>query len=158
MERQKIADEAEAEKSRRQLLELQAASAAVESTGQATAEAKARAQAAEIEGRAAVKQSELAAEAERIKASGALEQKNASQEAALAHQTALDALEITKARDLAEIEAEKFKSIVDAIGAETLEAIAQAGPEMEVRLLAGLGLRSFALTDPNSPLNLFNRN
>eukprot|EP01124_Arcella_intermedia_P008693 TRINITY_DN1554_c0_g1_i1.p1 TRINITY_DN1554_c0_g1~~TRINITY_DN1554_c0_g1_i1.p1 ORF type:complete len:820 (+),score=144.81 TRINITY_DN1554_c0_g1_i1:62-2521(+) len=158
LERQKIADEAEAEKSRRQLLELQAASAAVESTGQATAEAKARAQAAEIEGRAAVKQSELAAEAERIKASGALEQKNASQEAALAHQTALDALEITKARDLAEIEAEKFKSIVDAIGAETLEAIAQAGPEMEVRLLAGLGLRSFALTDPNSPLNLFNRN
>ncbi len=34
LERQKISDEAEAEKSRRELLELQAHSAAVESTGQ----------------------------------------------------------------------------------------------------------------------------
>eukprot|EP01124_Arcella_intermedia_P015063 TRINITY_DN215_c0_g1_i1.p1 TRINITY_DN215_c0_g1~~TRINITY_DN215_c0_g1_i1.p1 ORF type:complete len:822 (+),score=121.89 TRINITY_DN215_c0_g1_i1:116-2581(+) len=158
LERQKIADEAEAEKSRRHLLELQAASAAVESTGQATAEAKARAQAAEIEGRAAVKQAELAAEAEHIKAVGALEQKKASQDAAIAHQKALDDLEITKAKDLAEIESEKFKNIVDSIGSRTLESIAQAGPEMQVKLLSGLGLKSFALTDANSPLNLFNRN
>jgi len=158
LERQKIADEAEAEKSRRQLLELQAASAAVESTGQATAEARARSQAAEIEGRGAVKQSELAAEAELIKATGALEQKNASQNAAIIHQKELDTLEINRAKDLAEIESEKFKNIVDAIGSTTLQAIAQAGPEMQIKLLSGLGLKSFALTDANSPLNLFNRN
>jgi len=158
LERQKIEDEAEAEKSRRQLLELQAASAAVESTGQATAEARARSQAAEIEGRGAVKQSELAAEAELIKATGALEQKKASQDAAINHQKDLDLLEITRAKDLAEIESEKFKNIVDAIGAGTLAAIAQAGPDMQVKLLSGLGLKSFALTDANSPLNLFNRN
>lgn len=41
LERQKINDEADAEKSRTALLSLQAQSAAVESTGQATAEAKA---------------------------------------------------------------------------------------------------------------------
>src|SRR6185312_11757643 len=41
LERQKIHDEAEAEKNRKELLNLQAQSAAVESTGQATAEAKA---------------------------------------------------------------------------------------------------------------------
>jgi major vault protein len=157
LERQKIQDEAEAEKSRRSLLELQAASAAVESTGQATAEAKARAQAADIEGKAAVKQSELSSEADSIKSSSALEQKIASQKAALAHQKALDDLEITKARDLAEIEAEKFKSIVEAIGAGTLGAIAQAGPEMQAKLLSGLGLKSFLLTDANSPLNIFNQ-
>jgi len=157
LERQKIQDEAEAEKSRRQLLELQAASAAVESTGQATAEAKARAQAADIEGKAAVKQSELSSEAESIKATSTLEQKKASQSAALAHQKALDDLEITKAKDLAEIEAEKFKSIVEAVGAETLAYIAQAGPEMQAKLLSGLGLKSFLLTDANSPLNIFNQ-
>jgi len=157
LERQKIEDEAEAEKSRRSLLELQAASAAVESTGQATAEAKARAQAAEIEGKGAVKQAELSAEAETIKTSGALEQKKASQDASLAHQKALDDLEIAKAKDLAEIEAEKFKAIVDVLGAKTLEAIAQAGPDMQAKLLSGLGLKSFMLTDSNSPLNIFNR-
>jgi major vault protein len=157
LERQKIHDEAEAEKSRRQLLELQAASAAVESTGQATAEAKARAQAADIEGKAAVKQSELSSEAETIKSTSLIEQKKASQTAALAHQKALDDLEITKAKDLAEIEAEKFKSIVEAIGAETLASVAQAGPEMQAKLLSGLGLKSFLLTDANSPLNIFNQ-
>jgi major vault protein len=157
LERQKIQDEAEAEKSRRSLLELQAASAAVESTGQATAEAKARAQAADIEGKAAVKQSELGAEAESIKNLAALEQKKATQMAALSHQQALDDLEITKAKDLAEIEAEKFKSIVEAIGAETLASIAQAGPEMQAKLLTGLGLKSFLLTDSSSPLNIFNQ-
>jgi len=157
LERQKIHDEAEAEKSRRSLLELQAASAAVESTGQATAEAKAKAQAEDIAGKAAVKQSELSAEAEDIKASAALEQKRASQTAALAHQKALDDLEITKAKDLAEIEAEKFKSIVEAIGADTLATIAQSGPEMQTKLLSGLGLKSFLLTDANSPLNIFNQ-
>jgi major vault protein len=104
-----------------------------------------------------VKQAELSSEAETIKSMAGLEQKKASQAAALAHQHALDDLEITKAKDLAEIEAEKFKSIVDAIGPDTLATIAQAGPEMQTKLLSGLGLKSFLLTDSNSPLNIFNQ-
>ncbi len=61
LERQKIEDEAQAEEKRKQLLELQALSAAVESTGQAKAEAQSRAEAARIEGEAAVTQAELKA-------------------------------------------------------------------------------------------------
>jgi len=155
LERQKIEDEAEAEKSRKNLLSLQAQSAAVESTGHATAEAKARAEAAAIEGAAAVYQSKLVAEADTIKAEASISQLKAKQEAAIAHQKALNDLEIAKARDLADIESEKFKSIVDAIGATTLAAIAQAGPEMQAKLLGGLGLKSFMVTEGNSPLNLF---
>ena len=89
LERQKIQDEAEAEKSRKNLLELQAnrsinvssrlcvgwmlyalfvCSAAVESTGQAKAEAQSRAEAAKIEGEAAVQQARLKAEASKIEA------------------------------------------------------------------------------------------
>ena len=49
LERQKLADEKEAEKQRIELLQLQALSAAVESTGQAVAEAEAQAQKANIE-------------------------------------------------------------------------------------------------------------
>lgn len=68
LERQKITDEAEAERSRRDLLELQAQSAAVESSGQAKAEAQSRAEAAKIEGEAAVEQARLKAEASKIEA------------------------------------------------------------------------------------------
>ncbi len=56
LERQRIKDEAEAEDVRKSLLELQALSAAVESTGQAKAEAQSRAESARIEGEAAVEQ------------------------------------------------------------------------------------------------------
>lgn len=68
LERQKISDEAEAEKARKELLELQANSAAVESTGQAKAEAQSRAEAAKIEGEAAVEQARLKAQATKIEA------------------------------------------------------------------------------------------
>lgn len=56
LERQRIKDEGDAELVRKDLLELQAQSAAIESTGQAKAEAQSRAESARIEGQAAVEQ------------------------------------------------------------------------------------------------------
>jgi major vault protein len=44
---------------------------------------------------------------------------------------------------------------VEALGAETIRAIAQAGPEMQVRLLESLGLQSVLITDGKNPINLF---
>jgi len=156
LERQKIADEAEAEKSRAALLDLQAQSAAVESTGQAKAEAQARAEAAEIEGSAAVKQAKLKAEAMQIESNAELEQTKARQNAEIDHRERLDALELTKAQEFAKIDSDKFKGMVDAIGSETIKSIAQAGPEMQAKLLNGLGVKSLLITDGNSPINLFN--
>jgi len=155
LERQKIKDEAEAERSRTDLLSLQAQSAAVESTGQATAEAKARADAAAIEGSAAVKQAELSSQAERIKAEARLARTKAQQEAEIAHQQALHTLEIKKARDLAHVEAAKFKAIVEAIGSDTLEGMSRAAGETQARLLESLALNTTMITDGNSPINLF---
>jgi len=156
LERQKIEDEAEAEKARTNLLALQAESASVESAGQAVAEAKARADATQIESEAKVEQSRLSAEAEKIKASGELTQLKGRQEAEIQHQKSLNELEISRARDLAAIESSKFKRIVTAIGPETLREIAQAGPKLQLELLKGLGLKTFMITDGNSPVNLFN--
>ncbi len=65
-------------------------------------------------------------------------------------------LEITKSRDIADIETEKFKNMVSAIGAQTIQAIATAGPDMQVKLLGSLGLKTTLITDGNSPINLFN--
>jgi major vault protein len=156
LERQKILDEAEAEKSRKDLINLQAQSAAVESTGQATAEAKARAEAAQIEGEAAVSQARLKADATKIESESDLNQLKLKQTADIGHSAAVNKLEIDRATQFAHIEAKKFKDIVSAIGADTIQAIAQAGPEMQAKLLQGLGLKSFMITDGNSPINLFN--
>jgi len=156
LERQKIEDEAEAEKYRTELLQLQAQSQAVEATGQATAEAKARAQAQAIEGEANVKMAELHAKAESIRAETELNKLIAKQQAEIEHKRKLNELEIKKAKELAKIESEKFKRIVDALGSDTLRSIATAGPELQAKLLQGLGLKSFLITDGNSPINLFN--
>jgi len=65
-------------------------------------------------------------------------------------------LELNRAKQLAGIESKKFKEVVNAIGADTIASIAQAGPEMQAKLLQGLGLQGFLITDGNSPINLFN--
>ena len=49
----------------------------------------------------------------------------------------------------------KFTQVVSAIGPDTILAMAQAGPEMQARLLKGLGVKSMMITDGHSPINLF---
>jgi hypothetical protein len=46
--------------------------------------------------------------------------------------------------------------VVETNQALRLRAIAAAGPELQVRLLQGLGLKSMLITDGRSPINLFN--
>ena len=145
-----------AEEARTKLLQLQAKSAAVESMGQAAAEAEARARAAQIEGKAAVEQATLKSEAQKIMSDLKLKINKDSNEAEAAHTKATTELEVGKAEALSKIEADKFGGIVGAIGVETLRTIAKAGPEMQKKLLQGLGLKTFMITDGNAPVNLFN--
>jgi major vault protein len=65
-------------------------------------------------------------------------------------------LETKKSRELSAIEINKFKQIVQAIGKETLIAMARAGPETKAKLLQGLGLKGYLVTDGKNPINLFN--
>lgn len=155
LERQKITDEAEAERALKELLVLQAQSAAVESTGQAKAEAQSRAEAARIEGETAVQQAKLKAEAAKIEAESALQRLTKTREAELKYQSEQNSLDLSKAKEMAAIEAEKFQNMVSSIGADTLQAISTAGPEMQVKLLQSLGLKSTLITDGSSPINLF---
>lgn len=152
----RIRDQSAAEKERKALIELKAKTAAVESTGQAKAEAAARADALLIKAKAAVDQAKLKAKAASIRNEANIKQLKMKHDQEIAHQKALDELEISKAEKEAKIEAEKFANIVEAIGAETIESIAQAGPEMQAKLLEGLGLQGFLVTDGTSPINLFN--
>merc|ERR1712167_270229 len=122
---------------------------------QAKAEAQARAEAKSIEGKAAVAQAKLEAEAMQIKFEQEMKILKARQSAEVEHARALNELEIGRNRQLAEIESGKFKLMVDAIGCSTIESIARAGPEMQAKLLGGLGIKSMMITDGKNPINLF---
>uniref|UniRef100_A0A6Q2Y0M7 Major vault protein n=1 Tax=Esox lucius TaxID=8010 RepID=A0A6Q2Y0M7_ESOLU len=154
LERQKITDQAEAERTRKELLELEALSAAVESTGAAKAEAQSRAEAARIHGEAAVNEAKLKSEAQRIEASE-LARLSKAREQELNYKAEMDRLEVEKQQKLAEIESNRFKELVNSIGADTLKEMARAGPELQVKLLQSLGLKSTLITDGSSPINLF---
>ncbi|CAF0991889.1 unnamed protein product [Adineta ricciae] len=154
LERQRIKDEADAEEVRKQLLELQALSAAVESTGQAKAEAQSRAESARIEGEAAVEQARLKAEATRIEAEAELLRLKLAREAEIKFLHDQNELEITKKSEMSRIETEKFKLQVESIGADTIQSIATSGPDTQVKLLQALGLQSMLVTDGHTPINL----
>jgi len=156
LEQKKLEDEAKAEDARRELIQLEAESAIVESTGQALAEAQAKAKVEEIQAKTAVTLAELESSARAITSKAELETLTKKNTAEIAYQTQLDVIEISKAEKLAEIEADKFKKIVTALGPETIKAMARAGTETKVKLLKGLGLKSFMITDGKSPINLFN--
>uniref|UniRef100_A0A672G662 Major vault protein n=1 Tax=Salarias fasciatus TaxID=181472 RepID=A0A672G662_SALFA len=136
LERQRITDQAEAERARKELLELEALSAAVESTGAAKAEAQSRAEAARIQGEAAVNEATLKAEAQKIEAVSPT---------------------LTNTRDVRALcsDCERFAQLVKSLGSDTLTEMARAGPELQVKMLQALGLKSTLITDGSSPINLF---
>ena len=65
-------------------------------------------------------------------------------------------LAMKKTVETNKIEAEKFEKVVKSIGSDTLVEIAKAGPELQAKLLQGLNLSGYILTDGNNPINLFN--
>ncbi|XP_040918332.1 major vault protein [Toxotes jaculatrix] len=155
LERQRIIDQAEAERARKELLELEALSAAVESTGAAKAEAQSRAEAARIQGEAAVSEAKLKAEAQRIEAEAELQRLAKAREQELSYKKEMDRLEVEKQQRLAQIESQRFSQLVESLGSDTLKEMARAGPELQVKLLQSLGLKSTLITDGSSPINLF---
>ncbi len=155
LDRQKIIDQKQAEVERKQLLELEAENVAIETTGKATAEAKAKAETDKIQGEAEVQLAQQEAEAKRIRETTELELLKAGQEAELIYQKTLNDLEIEKSQKLAEIRTEEFKNQVEVISPEVIKEIAKAGHEMKVKLLQALGLNSTLITDGKNPINLF---
>lgn len=156
LERQKIHDEAEAEKARTSLLELQSLSAAVESTGQAKAEAQSRAESQKIEGQSAVEQAQLKAEAQNIEAENELHRINDARKGELEYIQSNNTLEIEKAKQMADIETNKFQNMVNTLKPENIAKIATSGHDNQLAMLQALGLQSTLITDGSTPLNLFN--
>ncbi|KAL3314891.1 hypothetical protein Ciccas_006482 [Cichlidogyrus casuarinus] len=154
LERQKIDDEAAAERQRRELVELQVQSAALESTGQAKAEAQSRAEASRIEGQAGVEAAKFKSQALDIEAEAELTRLKQAREAELDYLKAKDELKLKKHKDLVDMEVEKFARMMSSLGPDNLRQIACAGPNQDIRMLKALGLNSTLITDGSSPINL----
>lgn len=65
----------------------------------------------------------------------ALQRLSKEREAELKYQLEQNGLDVSKAKEMAAIETEKFQNMVSSIGADTIQAIATAGPEMQVTIL-----------------------
>jgi len=156
IEKQKIQNSKNSESKRKEFIELQGVCKAIEQSGSAKAEAQARALSGEIKGNNEIETAKLNVKASNIEANSELEDTKATQKNEIEHKAELAKIKLGKAKALSEIEASKFKRLVAAIGPSTIQAIAQSGPEIQARLLKGLGLKGYLMTDGNSPINLFN--
>lgn len=155
LEKNKLTNEKAAEEARRYLYELKAITAAVESSGQAKAEAKAQAEKSLIEGRSAIEAATLKSKAGEISEQVKLESLEKQRLAEIEYMKTINELEIEKAKALAEIEIQKSRDIIAAIGTDTVENIALAGPKAQIGMLQGLGIRGTLITDGKTPVNLF---
>ena len=155
LERQKIDDEKEAENLRKELIDLESKTRIMEQTGEAITESESTSKARKIEAQTEVTKAQFGSEAKKIISKTELEILTEKQDFELDHQKSMTTIEIEKESELSEIESSKFKNIVKSIGANTIKSIAQAGPEMQQKLLSSLGLKSLLITDGNSPINLF---
>lgn len=103
-----------------------------------------------------IETAKLNAKASSIEAAAQIAETKATQSSEVKYKADLANLELNKSEALAKVESSKFKSLVSAIGTDTIKGIAKAGPEIQAKLLGGLGLKGYLMTDGNSPINLFN--
>ncbi len=96
----------------------------------------------------------LKAQATKIEAEAELSRLKLAREAEIKFLREQNELEINKKSEMSTIETEKFKLQVEAIGPETIQAIATSGPDTQVKLLQALGLQSMLVTDGHTPINL----
>lgn len=155
LEIQKLIDDQEAEKLRQEFVQLETKTKIVEQIGEAEANAEAESKSKEIEAQTLVEKTTYESKANKIRHEAILQMKIKRQQLKLTHQEALDEIELDKIEELSKIESEKFERIVKSIGPQTIKSMAQAGPELQVKLLQSLGIKSLMITDGKSPINLF---
>lgn len=154
LELQKVKDSIESEKEQIKVIQLKAKNLEVQLTGKAIGEAIAEAKSKKIYYQSLLQQVELEEEAKKIEFETEIQLTKERLNAEVTHQREVDELEIQKVRELAKIETDKFKQVVECIGRQTIVSMARAGPEFQAKLLKGLGLKGFMLMNSNNPINL----
>jgi major vault protein len=153
---QKLEDDTHAERQNIEFLKKKVETEAVKTSGNLKAKAYAYAKENEIKGKSMVDQSNLKVQALDIEVmSGLVEEEINIKEDIKRKEQTID-VEIDKLSKLSSIEVSEFTKTINAIGKETIVAMARAGPQVQAKLLGSLGIKSFLITDGKNPINLFN--
>jgi len=153
---QKLEDDTHAEKENIKLLRKKVEADAVKTSGELTARAHAIAKGNEIEGKSSIQQAKLKVQALEIEELSFLIEEEENIKEDIKRKEQLIDIETEKLKKLSNIEVDEFRKTINAIGKETIVAMARAGPEIQAKLLNSLGIKSFLITDGKNPINLFN--
>jgi len=152
----KITNEIEYLKKLHDLSRLNVESKIIEKNGSSVAQAKAEKQATIIESVSKVKLAEMSKKAKEIELEYAVRKIKKENSNDYLSQSEEQRLSIKNIEQNNAIESNKFKNIIEALSPETLVEMAKAGPELQAKLLQGLNLSGYILTDGNNPISLFN--
>lgn len=156
IQKQRNEDERQSEKFRKELYEFQNQTKVIQKSGIAIAEQTAKAETDRILSDAQIDIAAIKAKIATINQECELDYIIRQRQIQHEYDSNLKNLEISKEKELSEIESSKFGKTVEAIGRETIIDIANAGPELQAKLLEGLGLSGYLMMDSNNPVNLFN--
>jgi len=135
------------------LQKFKAESASVQEEGKANAKARASAQYKLVMAESKLDLAKVNAESLSTMVSAEYNRENDINNIKLDHLKTMSELRINKQTSLTEIEVNKFEKIMATLGKETLLALAQSGMESQVKMLEGLGLKGYLLTDGQTPIN-----
>jgi major vault protein len=152
---QKLKDETRAADAQINLQKLKSQSDAIKEVGEKIAQAKASSEGSKIRGQAMVDESTWNASAFNIETEMYIKGQEMDNQDLFEKTKEDNEMLIERNRRTSEIEVQKFKQLVKAIGTETIKAMAKSGPENRAKLLKGLGLEGYLVTDGKTPVNLF---
>jgi major vault protein len=152
---QKLKDETRAAEAQINLQKLKSQSDAIQEVGAKIAEAKAFSEGAKIKGNSTLNEADWNARAFNINTDMEIQSLSMSNDEIYAKQKETNEMLIKKMEKTSDIEVQKFKQLIKAIGPATVQAMAKSGPENRAKLLKGLGLEGYLVTDGKTPINLF---
>jgi len=152
----KIEDDTHAERQNIDFLRKKIETEAVKTSGIMVAKANATAKENEIQGESIMEQSKLKVQALEIEVISNLNEEETNIIERIKRKEQSIDVELDKMQRLTNIEVGEFKKTINAIGKETIVAMAKAGPQVQAKLLNSLGIKSFLITDGKNPINLFN--
>ncbi|KAH9581931.1 Major vault protein [Trypanosoma melophagium] len=153
--KQKMEDQVANETQRKVLLEAEAKSLAMTSSGRLKSLADAAAQAAAVKQDVILQVARIRSEKNNLTNDILAEMERRKRTLEYEYELEREGLSSELESELAKIESDKFAEVMNAIGPDTITEIAKAGPEVQAKLLSSLGLEGYLVMDGSTPLNLF---
>ncbi|KPA80117.1 hypothetical protein ABB37_05115 [Leptomonas pyrrhocoris] len=155
LERQRMQDQVANEAQRRVLLSAESSGLSIVSMGKSRAVAEALSTASCIEGEAALEAASVRAAKEQLLYTTMAEMQQRKKQLLAEQEARVAAMTQKYDREMREIHHTLMGAVVAALGPDTIAEMARAGPELQAKLLASLGLEGYLVTDGSSPINLF---